>query len=67
MLKYPLLEDMLAISAEEVGNLLCKCSKGYVGINKAKEIGTVTGVVAMKMTNIIFTVLRNQEIYVPNI
>lgn len=36
--KYPLPEDMLSIPAEELGNLLCECSKGRLGINKAKEI-----------------------------
>lgn len=36
--KYPLPEDMLSIPAEELGNLLCECSKGRLGINKAEEI-----------------------------
>lgn len=36
--KYPLPEDMLSIPAEELGNLLCKCSKGRLGMNKAEEI-----------------------------
>lgn len=36
--KYPLPEDMLSISAKELGNLLYECSKGRFGINKAEEI-----------------------------
>ena len=34
--KYPLPEDMLSIPAEELGNLLCECSKGRLGINKSE-------------------------------
>ena len=36
--KYPLPEDMLSISANELAELLSKCSKGRFGIDKAKEI-----------------------------
>lgn len=36
--KYPLPEDMLSISANELAELLSRCSKGRFGIDKAKEI-----------------------------
>ena len=36
--KYPLPEDMISIPADELANLLSKCSKGRFGIDKAKEI-----------------------------
>lgn len=36
--KYPLPEDMISISADELAKLLSKCSKGRFGIDKAKEI-----------------------------
>lgn len=36
--KYPLPEDMLKVSANELGKLLSKCSNGYFGKDKAKEI-----------------------------
>lgn len=36
--KYPLPEDMISIPADELAKLLSKCSKGYFGIDKAKEI-----------------------------
>ena len=36
--KYPLPEDMLSISTNELAELLSKCSKGRFGIDKAKEI-----------------------------
>ena len=35
---YPLPEDMISISADELAKLLSKCSKGRFGIDKAKEI-----------------------------
>ncbi|WP_282746533.1 transposase [Peptostreptococcus stomatis] len=38
MRKDLLPEDMLSIPAEELGNLLCRCSKGHLGINKTEEI-----------------------------
>ena len=36
--KYPLPEDMLKVSASELGKLLSKCSNGYFGKDKAEEI-----------------------------
>ena len=36
--KYPLPEDMLKVSATELGKLLSKCSNGYFGKDKAEEI-----------------------------
>ena len=36
--KYPLPEDMISISADELAKLLSKCSRGRFGIDKAKEI-----------------------------
>lgn len=36
--KYPLPEDMLKVSATELGKLLRKCSNGYFGKDKAEEI-----------------------------
>lgn len=36
--KYPLPEDMVSIPADELAELLSKCSKGRFGIDKAKEI-----------------------------
>lgn len=36
--KYPLPEDMISITADELAKMLSKCSKGRFGIDKAKEI-----------------------------
>ncbi|HEQ1131160.1 TPA: IS110 family transposase [Streptococcus pyogenes] len=36
--KFPLPEDMISIPADELANMLSKCSKGHFGIDKAKEI-----------------------------
>ena len=36
--KYPLPEDIIFISAQELVNMLSKCSKGRFGLDKAKEI-----------------------------
>ncbi|MGY3777050.1 IS110 family RNA-guided transposase [Helcococcus sueciensis] len=36
--KFPLPEDMISISADELAKLLSKCSRGRFGIDKAKEI-----------------------------
>ena len=36
--KYPLPEDMISISTDELAKLLSKCSRGRFGIDKAKEI-----------------------------
>lgn len=36
--KYPLPEDLINISAQELANLLSKCSKGRFGLKKAQEI-----------------------------
>ena len=39
--KYPLPEDMLSISSQELSILLSKCSNGRFGIKKAEEIQTI--------------------------
>lgn len=36
--KYPLPEDMISITADELAKMLSKCSKGHFGLDKAKEI-----------------------------
>ena len=36
--KYPLPEDMISISAQELANLLYKCTKGRFGLEKAQQI-----------------------------
>lgn len=39
--KYPLPEDMLSISSQELSTLLSKCSNGRFGIKKAEEIQAI--------------------------